>query len=270
MSEFLMYSTIRIGIHKDGREAGSGTGFFFEFGVDGKFLPCIITNKHVVRDADSLELHFTYDDGHGSPQHGRHLVYNWPSTGLILVHPDPEIDICAIPITPLINSLESQGKKAFIIYLTENHIPKDETWNGLDAIEDIIMVGYPNGLWDEHNNLPIMRRGITATHPRFDFDGKPEFVIDAACFPGSSGSPVFIMNSTGYKDRNGNINMGSRMLFLGLLHSGPVQRSQGEIRIVDIPTVQKAITESTVMLNLGYVIKANKILDLKNVFPPFQ
>lgn len=30
------------------------------------------------------------------------------------------------------------------------------------------MVGYPNGIWDEKNNKPIFRKGITATDIRFD------------------------------------------------------------------------------------------------------
>lgn len=38
----------------------------------------------------------------------------------------------------------------------------------------------------------FFRRGITATNINFDYNGKKEFVIDAACFPGSSGFPVFI------------------------------------------------------------------------------
>ena len=64
----------------------------------------------------------------------------------------------------------------------------------LNAVEEIMMIGYPNGLWDAKNNLPIVRRGITGTPAFVDYNDKPEFVIDAACFPGSSGSPVFIVN----------------------------------------------------------------------------
>jgi len=54
----------------------------------------------------------------------------------------------------------------------------------LSAIEDIIMIGYPDGIWDSINNQPIIRRGITATQPKNNFNGKQEFLIDAACFPG--------------------------------------------------------------------------------------
>jgi len=63
------------------------------------------------------------------------------------------------------------------------------------------MVGYPIGLWDEKNNYPIFRKGITATHPANDYNGKSEFMIDAACFPGSSGSPVYIIDELNYVDK---------------------------------------------------------------------
>jgi len=57
------------------------------------------------------------------------------------------------------------------------------------------MIGYPNGLWDHVNNLPLIRRGITASHPGVDYqiegqNGPGVTVIDMACFPDSSGSPV--------------------------------------------------------------------------------
>ena len=73
----------------------------------------------------------------------------------------------------------------------------------IDAIEDIIFIGYPNGIWDSVNNMPILRKGSTATHPCLNYNGKKEFMIDAACFPGSSGSPVLIFNENGYKDKKG-------------------------------------------------------------------
>lgn len=76
------------------------------------------------------------------------------------------------------------------------------------------MIGYPNGLWDSQNNLPIIRRGITATSVKKDYNGKKEFLIDAAVFPGSSGSPVFIFNEGSYSVpggfSNGHQNISSR------------------------------------------------------------
>ncbi|MEB0261247.1 MULTISPECIES: hypothetical protein [unclassified Mucilaginibacter] len=89
-------------------------------------------------------------------------------------------------------------------------------------LEEILMVGYPNGIWDQINNKPILRRGITATHPNFDYNGQKEVMIDTACFPGSSGSLVFIFNEHGYQDKKGNITLGSsRVYLLGVLFARP-------------------------------------------------
>lgn len=86
----------------------------------------------------------------------------------------------------------------------------------LSAVEEILMVGYPNGLWDSVNNYPLIRRGITASHPAVDFevDGVPTTVVDAACFPGSSGSPVILHNVGTYTDKKGTTHIGTRTMFL--------------------------------------------------------
>ena len=57
--------------------------------------------------------------------------------------------------------------------------------------EEIVFIGYPSGLRDEHNSTPLIRRGITASPIWNDFGNDPIFLIDAGVYPGSSGSPVF-------------------------------------------------------------------------------
>ena len=129
------------------------------------------------------------------------------------------------------------------------------------------MIGYPIGIWDSVNNKPIFRKGVTATHPNFDYNGKKEFLIDMACFPGSSGSPVFIFNEGGYRDKKGNTFMGkSRILFLGTLYAGPQHTATGEIKVVNISTSTKPIAISKIPNNLGLVIKHNRILELEKLF----
>jgi len=49
-------------------------------------------------------------------------------------------------------------------------------------------------LWDAEHNQPVFRSGVLASHYKFDWNGRPEFVIDAACVPGSSGSPVLLVD----------------------------------------------------------------------------
>lgn len=125
------------------------------------------------------------------------------------------------------------------------------------------MIGYPNGIWDSTHNLPIIRRGITATHPKLKYNGKPEFVIDAACFPGSSGSPVFLANIGSFVNASGALCAGTRIALLGTLYAGPVRKATGEIEIIEVPTDTKAISITDTMINLGYVIQASKISDFE-------
>jgi len=129
------------------------------------------------------------------------------------------------------------------------------------------MIGYPNGIWDSVNNQPIFRKGITATHPNLDYNGNAEFMIDIACFPGSSGSPVMIYNPSEYTDRQGNTFMGTtRLILMGILYAGPQHTITGDIEIVNIPQLQQPTAISQIPNNLGIVIKSEKILELEDLF----
>ena len=127
------------------------------------------------------------------------------------------------------------------------------------------MVGYPNGLWDAVNNMPIFRKGSTATHPNFDYNGKKEFLIDIAAFPGSSGSPVMIFNQGGYQDKKGNVFMGKdRVILLGVLYAGLQHTATGEIIIS--PNLQNPVALSKIPNNIGIVLKAERISELEPLF----
>ena len=90
-------------------------------------------------------------------------------------------------------------------------------------------------------------------------------MIDAACFPGSSGSPVFLANIGSYLDGEGGICMGNRIAFLGTLYAGPQQTVTGEIKIIEIPTVNTPIPITAIPINLGLVISASKTLDFEPI-----
>lgn len=109
-----------------------------------------------------------------------------------------------------------------------------------------------------------MRKGITASHPAINFNNESIGVIDCACFPGSSGSPILLCNDNGYTDKKGTTHIGAkRVVLLGVLFSGPTFDAQGNIVIKEIPTQQKVITSTPMMVNLGYYIKAKELFGLK-------
>ncbi len=95
-------------------------------------------------------------------------------------------------------------------------VPDGVALDALDAIEELIFVGYPDGRWDSANQTPIVRRGITATPVWLDYDGLPYFLIDGAVFPGSSGSPVLVYNSGGF-NVGGRFAIGQRLMLVGVL-----------------------------------------------------
>lgn len=269
-SEQLTYSTARIECEtSDG--PSSGTGFFCRFLEEGdRHVPAVVTNRHVVRGATRGKFHLTVRGADGGPKPGQHVAIvledfenRW------IGHPDASVDLCIMPIAPLLSEAQKAGHQFFFIALNKSLIPSPQELGELMALEEIIMIGYPNGIWDSVNNMPIIRRGVTATHPNLDYDGRREFMIDAACFPGSSGSPVFLYNIGGWASRSGNYNIGgARIKLLGVLYAGPQHTAIGEIKVVDVPTTQQPIAISRIPNNLGLVIKAGRLPDFDGVLRP--
>jgi hypothetical protein len=270
-SEQLTYSTVRIECELNSGGIGTGTGFFYRFAKKGEqFVPAIVTNKHVVNETNKGLIHLNLADDTGNPltaQFFSVVIENMQSSWIL--HPDPDVDLCIMPIAPLLNELQSHGKRMFFISLDHSLVPTTELLNDLTAIEDVIMIGYPNGIWDKINNRPIVRKGITATHPRLDYNGKQEFMIDAACFPGSSGSPVFLFNLGSYASRDGGTVIGSRIALLGVLYAGPQHTATGEVKIIDVPTQQRSFAFSLIPNNLGIVIKSKKLGDFDPILEEF-
>ena len=267
-SEQLTYSTVRIECELAQGGMATGTGFFYRFAENGDvYVPAIVTNRHVVEGAKRGRLHLNLADSEGQPlsrQYATFVIEDFNARWI--PHPDEEVDLCVMPIAPLHLEAEQRGQAFFYVSLNGTLVPNREELSDLTAMEEVVMVGYPNGIWDSVNNMPVIRRGITATHPNLDYDGKQDFMIDAACFPGSSGSPVFLFNMGSYAARAGGIVLGSRIKLSGVLYAGPQHLATGEIQIVNVPTVQRPVAYSSIPNNLGVVLKAHRLYDFDPVF----
>lgn len=264
ITEQLTYNTIRIETDK-----AVGTGFFFNFKVEKdstKYIPVIITNKHVVNGATRIFLYFRKSIN-GIPENGNAIIYEIPnSPRTVIQHPSPNTDLVVIPIGQILQQIQKDNILVYTIAFSENEIPTNEFQkNEFKTFEEIFMIGYPNGLWDKTNNMPIVRKGITATPSYLDYNGKNEFLIDIAAFGCSSGSPIFQYNDSGYIDKRGTAKFGSSRLFLlGILYAGPLYTVNGEV-IKTIPGTSIEKVKSEVPMNLGYVIKSSEILEFKKV-----
>jgi hypothetical protein len=264
VTENMMYCTARIvGIDASEAPIKFGTGFFYQVPIPPtQNIPLLVTNKHVVDGASSIEF-VMHTASTGAKRPDGKVSFRIPTSDWVS-HPDAKVDLCATSIGPLVNAA---NPTPFFRTLNPSLVPSDDQLGELSAVEDILMVGYPNGLWDAANNYPLIRRGITASHPGVDFDveGVPVTVVDMACFPGSSGSPVILHNEGAYSDKKGNVVHGrKRTMLLGVLFSGPTMQADGKIVVRNIPTATEPVAQINLMMNLGYIVKSKELAALGN------
>ena len=265
----LIHSTVRIETTTYDGSICTGTGFYMNFlEADGTYYPVIVTNKHVVANANLGRFHVTLANQDGLPDTGKHQQFQFSNfESQCIKHPNVDIDLAVFPIGPLQNQVQSSGERLFYIPLQTKLIPNDEERASFSCMEDIVMIGYPNGIWDATNNLPVIRKGITATHPNVPCNGKSEFLTDIASFPGSSGSPVFLANIGGYMDKEGNTYMGtSRIKLLGIHYAGAMHTAAGEIKIVTAPSSNMPFPMTQIPNNIGVAINSKEIFELEREF----
>jgi hypothetical protein len=158
-----------------------------------------------------------------------------------------------------LRDLEKAGHPAFYMRIDEDLIPSPQQLAVLGVIEDVVMVGYPQGLADEAHGFPIFRHGYTASHPVIDFDNKPWGALDIPLFAGSSGSPVVM-----YRPGEGYAIMldAREPLLLGVLFGGPQARAEG-FAIDPLPSIVRTNETFSLFMNIGYYVKAQELLELR-------
>lgn len=265
IAEQLFFTTVRVET-SEASGAGVATSFVFNYALEGKDYLFLVTNRHVVSGVKNGSLVFIKGQD-GKPLLGEGQRLNISDFEKIwFVHPNNHIDIAIAPLVPIISEIKKLDVEIFYRSIPKSFVPSEEALKHVDAIEEIIFVGYPIGIWDTKNLLPIARKGITATPIAVDFRGDPQFLIDASIFPGSSGSPVFLYNVGMYADKSGGTIVGNRLLFLGVVASVFFQKDISEIRIRSVPTADVPVAVSKQMVDLGVVFKASTIVEAIEAF----
>jgi hypothetical protein len=259
--EQLLFSTVRIEAVKP-TKTEAGTGFIFLYKGDEGEILFLVTNHHIIENATDGSFFFTLSDGSG-PILGKRVdvsIADFQQTWTR--HPNSKIDIAIMPIAPILGIMDKQGQAAFFKSITQSRIPTKEQISEFDALEEILFIGYPSGIYDSKNLTPVFRKGITATPLQLDYEGSKSFLIDASVFPGSSGSPVFIYDKGGFSPRGGGINLGGdRFLFIGVIAKSFSRNESGRIEFRPESTGVVPVPITNQMIDLGIVFKSEMVIE---------
>jgi hypothetical protein len=264
--------TVRIVAFAGADAISVGTGFSYGVALtEGQpieatteYIPLIVTNKHVLEGADTVEIVVTHapvnaqTGAFGVAAGSVHERFRLP-LAVRIDHPSADVDLCGFNIAGLHNHLHGNQRQIVQRTLTPETRVATADRQHVRHVNNVLMVGYPSGLWDHVNNAPIVRRGITATHPFVGYEGRSEFLIDAACFPGSSGSPVFLFEDGTISAPNNSVTFGTRIAFLGVLYAGPQFTAEGVIQPRPIPHSVRPVPITEIPMNLGFVINADEV-----------
>jgi len=260
--ENLLFTTVRIETSYPDNQMSSGTGFLISYDREDDLKEIfLITNKHVIDGGINWKLLFNVTDdssSRGKPIIGEHTGADIGNARECWIK-HPQYDIALLYFNQIYKILERNKRPPFIRTIGYKSIPsQDEINTKIDAIEDVLVIGYPNALYDQKSLIPIVRQGITATPFSVDFYNEPKFLIDASIFPGSSGSPVLIC------DRNllykkGGWNTDKRTFLLGIVAETYFTQESNDIIELEIPVTKKQIVQTHQMIDLGIVYKSSII-----------
>lgn len=264
LTKKLLFNTVRVDtVLTDGSE-GSGTAFVVSHPHARGTHLFIVTNRHVVEDVARGGLVFTQGQN-GQPRLGERFQLNIDDfTAAWFMHPDPEVDLAVIPMRPLEAAARDQGVELYYHPIDSRLALDAATVDGLDALEEVLFVGYPSGVWDQVNLMPILRRGTTATPMGLDFEGRKEFLIDAAVYPGSSGSPVFVYEPEVAAAVRGA--QRAKFHFAGVVAAVFFREEANHIVPAPVPANNTGVAMGSEMIDLGLVIKAGAVIEAMDAY----
>ncbi len=260
-AEQLLFTTVRVEVIRGDGKPYVGTAFVVNYEEAGGQL-FLVTNKHVVADMTSGSLFFT-ERRDGGPVLGSKVNLRMAGLGVQWIgHPDPNVDICVATLNGQFTFVSGHPSDVYFRAIPTSMFADASSIETLEPLEEIIFVGYPVGLYDERNLLPITRQGITATHPAIDYQGRPIFLIDASVFPGSSGSPIFL-HKPGLSLNGRQLSLTRQNVFLGVVAEAVALNDASTVE--EVVQQRERVVRFSQMIDLGVVFKARAILETMDV-----
>lgn len=194
-----------------------GTGVIMVAPGQTESVPFLVTARHVLYDPsknwdpESVQIRFNWFDQKPVDEYlGIKIKLKENNKHLWIGHQDNSVDLATLP---LVISIKDAGRTSV------NPIPIKTYAEATDLYESasILAFGYPGAVGPAFWTKAVVRTGIVAWISP-DNPLSSTFLIDSLIFPGNSGGPVFKV-PTGI-DQFGNLNVGGKVAFLGLVSQG--------------------------------------------------
>jgi len=192
----------------DGRVVNGSGFFYFEYGPDDSKAQgphwraiariYVVTAKHLIQPTRLRDLTtFTFAIRVGKQDHvdWHRLELSGAELGKRLhVCQKDTVDVAVVEVTDLENQeikklLEERIQVMNISGATLDQLPNKSPLE-VQPGDDVIVIGYPMGLYDQFNKLPVLKKGMLSTPVGLHFDGLDAFLLDFKYYEGSSGSLI--------------------------------------------------------------------------------
>jgi hypothetical protein len=220
----------------DGRVVHGSGFFYFEFGPDDPAATgphwraithmYLVTARHIVQPKRLKDLvKFTYalraEDGNQIKWQRFELNSGELGKRLHLCQAEI-IDVAVIDVTDDIRA-EFKGPLGQRAQLLNFNAANSDEFPGKSPIEvqpgdDVIIIGYPLGFYDQYNKLPVLKTGMLNTPVGLHFNGLDAFLIDFKYYEGSSGSLIITKPTHIAIDKEGVVrtSVDRKYVFLGV------------------------------------------------------
>lgn len=213
--EFFINSVISIGVRNFDNISWVGTGFFIVRKIDtnGNLCPMLVTNKHVFKNKTGIVLRLK-KRGNNTLDIVDVALYK-KGLKLYYEHSNANIDIAVLPLNGGFIMDNNIDFAAFDI--DEDAMTSEELrGEGVDEGTLIYMLGFPMGLVNINDNLPICRLGCIARISAAQILESYNMLADIQNFPGNSGSPIVTRPEIVSIEKTKSLN---KSVLVGIVHS---------------------------------------------------
>jgi len=246
----LLLSTVRLRTRSSNNEIYDASAFIFIYQMEESDFPFLVTTSSAVQRSTIGSMSF-FQQIDGEFALGKPHVLDIDNFSKLWYSQDEIAHNVAItPFLPFAKHLKKMGVSIVTQGITDQHLPINKNYFELAFNKLLYYVGYPIGLWDHKNNLPIVRSAAIASLPMVNYQGYAQLLLNTTVLPGSEGSPIF---ESSFDER-------SQPLLLGLL-AQPTSLSNDNTNMGNANR-----TDMGVMIKTDYIISLIKSYLLEKEF----